>query len=746
QWVYNATPFNANGYYGDLAVNRKSGTAYLTEGFNGSGARSLKVNANGLLLATYPGTSVLDEFWRAVYNPCYDNIIIGAGGTNGSNQACMLDTNMVSVTPVNVLSASAAFHDMVLIAPDPSGLTCYMATAKSSLEPTKFNNVVMQLPLPALIPPTYLMPTDFKFQESNVAKYVSTGVDVANGFNGCAASPNWLYVYDGASLKRLVKSTGVINDSIPISNTVTTWGGLDVDPCDDVFLGCRDTLKVFNSSLVLDSSMQLAGTIYDVVLGQGSLVYACGQSFVCAVTVPPLASLISTATGSPSSCSACNGKASVTINCGVAPFKFAWSDGSTNQNDTGLCAGLYTVTVTDGSCPPRIDSAIVSVSGKLGYTASVTDTNPDCGVKKGNITVFPSGGSSPYTFAWSNGETNQKDTGLIAGTYSCTVTDNAGCKFTVFTTLIDPTPPTLNISPSPDSVCIGSSTTLKASGAKTYVWNPGSLIGTSVTVSPLVNTTYTVNGLDSNGCTGSATITVVVNPLPTVSVVPPSDSLCSGSGVTLNASGASSYSWSPATGLSCLTCSNPLASPTVNTTYTVVGKNGHGCVDSSTVTIIVKPKPVPTINVTPSNDTICNGDSARLIAGGGGSYDWTFSGSPNDTIWVKPASSTIYTLQVTLDGCVATINAKVIVIGAGVPKITVSKDSICKGDSTMLTASGGGTYKWLVAGNPTSASIWVKPAANGTYSVVVTTPCGIDTVVSVLIHVLPYPVITPSPN
>ncbi len=660
----------------------------------------------------------------------------------------MLDTNMISITPVNVLSSGTALHDMsCFIGIDPSGKFAYMGTAQSVVYPTVYNNVIMQLPIPTLSPTTYLTYDGLAFKEVGSITYVAPGTGRANGMNGMAASPNWLYVYDGSYLKERNKASGAEVDSVFVTNTSFQWGGLDVDACDNIYAGLKDSIYVYDVSLAVTNKIALTNTVFDVVLGQNDLLYACGKGFVTSMSVPAPSKLISTAAGTPTSCSACDGKATVTVNCGVAPFSYLWSNGSTGSVDSNLCAGIYTVTVTDGSCPPRQDTAIVNISGKSGYTATVTDTNPDCGIKKGNITIFPTGGTAPYSYNWSNGETNQKDTGIGAGTYTCVVTDNGGCKYTVVTTLINPTAPIVKISPTPDSVCLGSSTSLTASGAKTYVWNPGSLVGTTVIVSPLTTTTYTVSALDSNGCNGSATITVVVNPVPTVSIVPPSDSICSGSGVTITASGASTYTWTPATGLSCLSCANPLASPTVTTTYTVVGKNGHGCEDSSTVKIVVKPKPVPTITVIPTSDTICNGDSAMLIAGGGGAYDWTFSGSPNDTVWVKPASSTIYTLQVTLDGCVATINTKVIVVGAGIPKITVSKDSICQGDSTMLTATGGGTYKWLVAGNPTGSFIWVKPATNTTYSVVVTTPCGNDTAVtSKLVHVLPYPVISTSGN
>jgi gliding motility-associated-like protein len=737
QLTFNATTIST-GYYGDIAVDRKTGTSYLTEGFRGSGAYAEKVNTSGSLTATFTGNPNLAEMWRAEYNPCNDNIVIAAGGTSASYQACMLDTNMVSITPVNVLSAGTALHDMSLIGIDPSGGFAYMATARSVVYPGIFNNVVMQLPIPTLSPTSYLTYDDFTFEEVGSITYVGGGTGVGNGMNGMAVSPNFLYMFDGAKLRKCTKSTGVATDSVTITGTSFQWGGLDVDPCDNVYAGNQSQINVYDPTLTLSTTIPLTNTVFDVVLGNDNLLYAGGKGYVTSMSVPSPSALISTASGSPTTCSACNGKASVTVNCGVAPFSFKWSNGATTSSDTGLCAGIYTVYVTDGSCPPRQDSAIVNVAGKAGYTAAVKDTNPGCALALGNITVYPTGGTSPYTYTWSNGATNQEDTGLVAGTYNCVITDSAGCKYTVSVTLINPNAPKITIAPPKDSVCKGSSATLTASGAKTYLWNPGTLSGSTVTVTPLVNTTYTVQGTDSNGCTGTASVTVIVNNPPVVKVTPPADSVCKGGSVVLTASGASTYTWSPGTGLSCMICPNPTATPTATTTYTVVGVDSKGCSDTTTVTVKVIPLPVPTITAIP--DSICIGDSALLIAGGGGAYIWTFSGQTSDSIKIAPTTTETVTVQVTKDGCTAVTTKPIVVIGDTIPTISISKDSVCKGDSAVITAKGGKAYKWM-PGGATTASITAKPGTTTTYTCIITTACHQDTLTEKL-NVIPFPVIT----
>jgi gliding motility-associated-like protein len=106
---------------------------------------------------------------------------------------------------------------------------------------------------------------------------------------------------------------------------------------------------------------------------------------------------------------------------------------------------------------------------------------------------------------------------------------------------------------------------------------------------------------------------------------------------------------------------------------------------------------------------------------------------------VGPTTTTTYNLQVTLDGCTSITSKQVVVVGAVIPSISIAKDSVCKGDSTTITASGGLTYKWL-PGGATTATITAKPPATTTYSCVITTACGKDTLTEKL-TILPYPVI-----
>jgi hypothetical protein len=332
---------------------------------------------------------------------------------------------------------------------------------------------------------------------------------------------------------------------------------------------------------------------------------------------------------------ACNGSATANPACGIPPYTYHWSNGATTQTISNLCAGQYTVTVTDGTCPPWEDTAMVSIPGEPGYLATLTDTNPTC-IKPGSITAIPTGGTPPYTYHWSNGETSQKDTGLVAGTYTLTLTDANGCSYVISTTLTQHMP-LLTTTPKNDNICLGSGITITASGARTYTWSPPA--GLSCTncsnpfASPTVTTTYTVSGTDSNGCTSSATVTIIVHPNNGITTIPQNDTICSGYSIAIAALGGLSYTWYPATGLSCDYCAYPTATPAATTTYTVIGTDIWGCMDTAHCIIGVTPKPNGSVS---PPVTICKGDSVTLNAAGGTSYVWS-TGATGSSITVNPS-------------------------------------------------------------------------------------------------------------
>lgn len=336
------------------------------------------------------------------------------------------------------------------------------------------------------------------------------------------------------------------------------------------------------------------------------------------------------------------------------------------------------------------------------------------------------------------------------GTYQVrlVVTNTNGCNDTIIKAVTIHALPVVSAGAAPDSICPGQPTgaQLTATGAATYNWTPATGLSCTNCSNPQANpqatTTYIVTGTDTNGCAANDTVTVNLKPKPVVTISGDT-TICEGETTQLTASGAISYAWSPATGLSCTSCSNPIASPSATTAYTIIGTNGSGCKDTSTVTITVLPKPVVTTN---GNQAICNQDTALLIASGAASYLWspatTLSCGTCDSTLAYPSATTMYSVVGTgANGCKDT--ATVTVSVNTLPVVSAGNDkAICTGSSTTLQATGAISYTWTPAtglsctncanptANPTTTTTYIVIGVNGTN-------CSDQDTVTVVVHPLP---------
>ncbi len=293
------------------------------------------------------------------------------------------------------------------------------------------------------------------------------------------------------------------------------------------------------------------------------------------------------------------GTAAATASSANSPITYSWSPGlETTTSISGLVAGTYVVTATDAIGCTASASATVNQPTDLVIVGQVTNTGC-AGGNTGAVDITVAGGVPSYTFLWSGSETTEDLTGLAAGTYSVLVTDANGCtKSATFTVITQNSNPTINATATPATICAGESSTLEATGALTYAWSPtGDIVPTTgaiVIATPTATTTYSVVAVDNNGCQSIGTVTLTVNPLPVVLVSPTTSSICDGSTVTLTASGASTYAWSPTSGLTPTTGAVVAATPSATTIYTVTGTSVDGCVASASTTINVTSVSAPT--------------------------------------------------------------------------------------------------------------------------------------------------------
>ncbi len=392
---------------------------------------------------------------------------------------------------------------------------------------------------------------------------------------------------------------------------------------------------------------------------------------------------------------------------------YVWSTGSTNNSITvsPTTTTVYTVTGTaTGGCTGTI-SATVNVSPLPTVTATASPTS----ICTGQSSTLTASGANTYT--WSTGGTGSSISVSPASntTYTVTGTSVDGCTGTASVSVTVSSSPTITLTATPPSICEGESSTLTAGGATTYTWST-SATGTSITVNPLTTTTYTVTGSSGGTCTNTATIDVVVNPLPTISVS--DEEICEGQTATLSASGGNSYIWSSGG-----TASTENVSPIVNTMYYVTGTDANGCSNIDSATVTVNTNPSVTTTTTPETCNGANGSATANPTGGLNPYLYEWSTSPAQT--TNPATNLIagtYTVTVTDDnGCTATADA-IVDSQDGFTLSSTSTDEHCEqGDGTATVIVTGATspltYTW--SHDPVLNSPNATGLTAGTYTVTV---------------------------
>jgi uncharacterized repeat protein (TIGR03803 family) len=229
-------------------------------------------------------------------------------------------------------------------------------------------------------------------------------------------------------------------------------------------------------------------------------------------------------------------------------------------------------------------------------SVSISDTT-HC---NGNSTLVANvrGERNPCTYVWSTGATSSTISVTSSGTYSVAVTDARG--ITVDASIFVPVYIPISVTTgSTITICAGKSANLSASGnggtgTIMYNWLPGNLSGAAPNVSPANTTTYTVIATDANGCIDSATQTIIIDPLPIITITGTSN-ISLGNSDTLKANGGISYMWTTGS-----TSDTTIVKPLGNTTYTVTGTNSNGCSDTASFTVTVNPTGINSLSQTNS--------------------------------------------------------------------------------------------------------------------------------------------------
>ena len=464
------------------------------------------------------------------------------------------------------------------------------------------------------------------------------------------------------------------------------------------------------SSATTDSVKGLTPGIYTSIVTD---LHGCSDTDSVAITEPLL--LVSSITDTSHVSCLCTGVAIATPLGGTAPYTYSWNDplNQTDSTATGLCAGNYTVNITDfNGCT---DTSYVIIRDTSNFITSIVDTNMvSCNMMcNGSALARAENGVQPYSFTWNDPEstTDSLVNGLCAGSYTVNIADAIGCKHNLNVTITEPT--AINIvlvdtNISCNGICNGSIEAIITGGTSPYSidWNDPSLPVDTTYIDSLCVGPIEIEVNDKNGCvliekdtiTEPADLIAFVNPFNHVSCFGSNDAELS----TLPTGGTSpyAYSWSSGENSKKISGKGP-------GTYNVIITDTNNCSDFSSI-VITEPK-VLAASITQVKHVLCGGfgtGSATATVTGGTrpySYNWfNAPGSQTDSIATNlPAG--IYNVEIVdANGCNDTSEVIITEPALFTNSITNSTSTSCTVcDGTAFVTPVGGTlpysYNWYDA-------------------------------------------------
>lgn len=412
------------------------------------------------------------------------------------------------------------------------------------------------------------------------------------------------------------------------------------------------------------------------------------------------------ATASVACNGAATGSASVSISGGTPGYTVAWSGGGSGTTNTGMAAGLYTVTVTDaGSCSVSDTVRISQPASSLSVTA--TGSPAGCTNPVGTATANASGGTGSITYTWSDSQTGATASGLASGTYTVVSADANGCKDSTTVTIGVTATPTLVAlgTPSGCTVNVGTATALGigGTGTITYTWSDGFVGATDTAMATGI---YTVTATDANGCSTNTTVTIGTTPSPTITLLSSptgcTNSVGTATAIAIGGVGTISYTWNGTPGAA-------TASGLSAGVYTVVATDTNGCAATSTVSIgtTTPPTLIVTGNATGCNNSV--GTATVTPNGGTGTITYTWSPSGGNASTASGLSNQVYTVTAQdANGCINTATISIGVTASPTLTVDSTNDIKCNGQTNgegYVHATGGTpgyTYAWSNSGTGVS--------------------------------------------
>lgn len=438
------------------------------------------------------------------------------------------------------------------------------------------------------------------------------------------------------------------------------------------------------------------------------------------VAPPPTTLLISS---SPVTCAGdCDGTATVGVSGGIPPYVFTWSPppggGQGTPLATGLCAGIYTVLISDGVGCDTTAQVLITEPDSL-FSGAIVDGIGCAGQCDGNITLGIGGGTAPYTVVWSpvppNGQGATAAFGLCAGDWTATISDANGCSITETYTIIEPLPLAVSVSTTASTCpnCDGTATATISGGTPPYTvdW---SLNGTTVSTDPnaidLCGGLYQLTVTDAFGC---STLQVVQVSDSNAEVLTPADgqTTCSGNcdgtvsvGFVCN-SPPCNVQWTDAGGNVIATNVLSIDSLCVGT-YTAEVTNGDGCVSFADASVVPSQTIIPNLSTTPAS---CSGvcDATATVGPTGGVQPYTYVWDPppgggQGTPQATGLCAGVYTVTIA-DALLCDTVVQVLILEPAPITLDgtvqdISCNQVCDGSITVVV--NGGTMPYTLSWSP----------------------------------------------
>jgi hypothetical protein len=539
--------------------------------------------------------------------------------------------------------------------------------------------------------------------------------------NGCAKTKNYTLTEPtllGASISNIVDATcfGEANGSAQVAAN----GG--VTPYS----------YAWNNGVTTASNAGIASGSYMVTVSDAN---GC-DTVVSATVNQPSTAISLNVTGTNLLCNNDNsGSAAAVATGGTGSLSYTWNTGATTTTLSSLSAGNYALTVMDANgCDINASTTITQPSVLYG---SISNTNNvSCfGLTDGSISIAVTGGTTPYAYNWSNGNTSALNNNLSSGSYTVTIADSNNCNTILSSTITAPADSVSTTVSSTNLACFGDnsgSAAVSASGGTgtlTYAWSNGA---SSAALSSLPAGVYSVTVADANGCSKTNVITLIQPALIAPSLTSSSNASCYGSSdgaIEIAISGGlAPYSQTWNNGATSLINNNLSAGA-----YSVLITDASGC-DTVFTSSVIQPDSI-SIAISGTN-LLCNSDNSGAVSttatGGTGAltYSWN-NGATTTAITSLVAGS--YSVTVSdANACTNTDGATItepVLLGASIVSID-SASCYDVADGAIEAAANGGSAPYAYSWN-NSASTAINDGLNaGVYSVTITDINGCDTILS----------------